>query len=697
MLRLFLVCFCLIATFSKIESAPKICLSLTVENEPELTIRCINSLKEIIDCVAISDFSPHTHSVKTIENFIQKNGILGKVFKTKNQSDSSLHTLALQNAQQLVKNLGFSLNETYLLTMDDHSTLKIEREFTKSALTEDGYLLLEQTPYLSYFNLHLLKASLKWENERKTDYRWTTAHTTDFPKLPGLKIEAEKDSDTNFLEEKKELILNELDQNPNDSFHLLILANIYKKLNLLSEAIDSFSRLMELTNKKEENWFSKYMLGVCYEQLNEWDQALFWYLEAFQTNPNYVAPLQKIVTYYRTHSQNDLAYLFAKHALKIGATETPPFYDSNPPQLYQLNEDLSISAFYTHFKEDGFEAAHQLTLSKNIPWNIKYQCYQNIIFYTQNLPFTRISPIDYTLPLIREDYPDRYSPMNPSILKTEEGYKLILRAVNYTQIGTVIYNTVDPDEIYRTKNFLLNFDRDFNLLSSHEIVDHLKRKKVNVSRVEGLEDCRIFDLNGTPWMTCTTTDTNPHAFQISACQLGEEKKGNLLPITKLTPLQGPDPHRYEKNWMPFVKNGLFQVIYSYDPFIIYAPNLNTGECKTLLSYQPNHDFSAFRGSAAPIEFDNGYLMMTHEVIYRKDNSRIYLHRFLFLDDQFIIQKVSKPFTFLHQGVEFCTSITIDHSGSQLVMPIGIEDREAYLCFISLTEVRALLEPLPSIH
>ena len=94
-------------------------------------------------------------------------------------------------------------------------------------------------------------------------------------------------------------------------------------------------------------------------------------------------------------------------------------------------------------------------------------------------------------------------------------------------------------------------------------------------------------------------------------------------------------------------------------------------------------FTHFRGSAAPIAFDNGYLMLVHEVVLKEDYSRCYLHRFLFLDEKLRTTKLSKPFFFDHQGVEYCCSMTLDHSGKQLVLAIGLEDREAHLYFYRL--------------
>lgn len=161
-------------------------------------------------------------------------------------------------------------------------------------------------------------------------------------------------------------------------------------------------------------------------------------------------------------------------------------------------------------------------------------------------------------------------------------------------------------------------------------------------------------------------------------------------IDKLVPLIGPDLNRCEKNWVPFLHEGLPHLIYSYDPFIVFQPQLETGACHEVVRYTPEYDLSHFRGSAAPIRFDNGYLMVVHEVSLTDDHSRIYFHRFVYLDDNFQVKKLSKPFIFRHDGVEFCLSMTTDHANKNLILGVGVEDREAYFCIVDLDVVRELL-------
>ena len=86
-------------------------------------------------------------------------------------------------------------------------------------------------------------------------------------------------------------------------------------------------------------------------------------------------------------------------------------------------------------------------------------------------------PVPAHLPAVKEGSALHYNPMNPSILKTDYGYKFICRTVNFTLMNGV-YNTIDiTDDTIRTRNFLIHYDKKFSILSQKEIVENLPRVK----------------------------------------------------------------------------------------------------------------------------------------------------------------------------------------------------------------------------
>ena len=258
---------------------------------------------------------------------------------------------------------------------------------------------------------------------------------------------------------------------------------------------------------------------------------------------------------------------------------------------------------------------------------------------------------------------------------------------------------IDPEMkgkyLGKNRNFLLQYDKDFHLLSQKEIVDTLSdpQKFKPHRNIEGIEDIRLINYKEQLWFTCTTQDMTPHHVpQIGLFQLSNASEKTSLSTESFFSLPGPSPSICEKNWLPFVKDGMLHAIYSYDPFIIYKIDPLEKTCKQVQCEEQQYDFSNFRGSASPIPFDDGYLLLIHQLSFNNEG-RVYLHKFVYLNKDFKITHTSRPFTYQHQGVEYCCGMTIDHLGSDLIMSIGIEDAQAFLAFVDLKTVRSLLKPL----
>ncbi len=684
---------------SIIYAAPKICLTMVVADDEIFLRRCLDSVKNVVDYVSICDLGSTDHTIRVIEEFMDQHQIPGTIHHREWKNFGKNKTEAAQAAQQALKDAGHRLEDWYLLAIEPEMILKEGVGFKKDALTADCYMILEKSAALSYhqYDVHFLRASIQWKSQGVTHEFWSSVHPTHCEKLTTLMVEDK--SDEGRLKERLaldlELLNKELEEKPNQKRYKFFLAQTYQGLKIYDEAIAAYVNHLNECSDSAEICLDKFMIGECYEAKGDWDLALSWYLEAYQCNPDRVEALRRIATYYRNQSKHDIALIFAKYGSRIPIPDQSYIFHDPEFSPFRFEEEVSIAAYYTRFKEDGFDGVNQLLLRKNLPWYVKDYSLRNTLFYVQPLQNAQFVTIKLELPLIRKDYEDRYNPMNPSILRTDKGYQVICRTVNYTQTGAKIFNTIDEQGIFRTRNFLLNYDKQFNLLSQHEIIENLPREHIRTFSLEGLDDCRLFEYHNSLWFTCTTGDTNPYGnFQISLCKLGNPQTNKKVYVESLLPLLGPDPYRCEKNWLPFIKDETLYLIYGYEPFQVFKPNLKTGEYEIACEYSSNHDFTAFRGSAPPIPFDQGYLMVSHEVVLREDYTRCYLHRFAYLDSHFTLQKVSKPFTFLHQGIEFCCGMTSDHQNSNMILSVGIEDREAYLCIINMDTIRSLLEPLP---
>ncbi len=441
----------------------KICLTMVVHNQKDQVLSCLNSAKNIVDCISIYDIGCTEETVQAIDHFATHNKIPYKIHKTKSENSEQDLAFCVSAAKKTIEELGFSLNTTYLLPLDPNKTVEILSFFSKENLIDDCYSLPEKVPHLVHFSYRpaLFRASIPW-----TCFLEQSTAT----KMRSLMIDCQENSSANWDELKNHCFFFKkiIKKQPSNKEVLLNLAESYQALKEYQEAIAFYQLRIDQQGDTEEIWFCKFMMGQCYEALNDWEPALYWYLESYQQLPNRAEPIQKIATYYRQKGQNDLAYMFAKVGVDIPLSVDVNLHPAPPFLDYKFDEDLSIAAYYTDFKEDGLIAANNLVIKKNVPGYIKDQAYRNMLFYIEPLKNVSFHPIEFELPIIEVGYDETYHPMNPSLLKTNDGYKVICRGVNYTQKGAKDFKTIDAHGVFRNKNYLLDYSKNFQLLSQSE-------------------------------------------------------------------------------------------------------------------------------------------------------------------------------------------------------------------------------------
>jgi hypothetical protein len=259
---------------------------------------------------------------------------------------------------------------------------------------------------------------------------------------------------------------------------------------------------------------------------------------------------------------------------------------------------------------------------------------------------------------------------------------LIARTANYRINDGVLHD----DGILRNINYIVHIDESLGV-SGIELLEDRADVVRYPSQVHGYEDCRLIQVEGQ-WLASAT-----------ACELNpiERREIALLTldggtITDLRPLDGPHPGRHEKNWMPFVVDGILHFIYRCNPTVVLRCDHATGRT-TLVRHgeAPGVPVDARGGSQGVALDDGSFLFAIHEVD-RATEHPCYVHRFLRLGAGFEFDAVSEPFTFTSDRVEFCGGIA--RRDTELILSFGVSDAAAGLAVLELEEVLGLLSALP---
>lgn len=365
----------------------KLCLTMIVKNESKIIERCLDSVKDLVDYISICDTGSTDDTVAIIENFIQKTGIPGKVHRHEWKNFGYNRTQSAVAAQEWLATQGYSLKNTHLLLIDADMMMQVTPEFTKSSLKDDEYKLCQKSNTLSYYNTRLIRASLPWDCVGVTHEFWACKIPCREGKLETLVIDDRNDGGckSDKFERDVRMLTQGLKDEPNNSRYVFYLATSHHCLKDYDEAIKWYKERIARGGWYEEVWYCKYMIGTCYESMDQWEQALSYYLDAHRYNPGRAESLQKISAHYRANKDYEMAYFFAKKGSAVPYPANQVLFVAYTVYDYMFDEDLSICAYYAGFKDEGFAATNRLMLNRNVPAYIKNQACNNVSFYVEPL------------------------------------------------------------------------------------------------------------------------------------------------------------------------------------------------------------------------------------------------------------------------------------------------------------------------
>jgi hypothetical protein len=144
------------------------------------------------------------------------------------------------------------------------------------------------------------------------------------------------------------------------------------------------------------------------------------------------------------------------------------------------------------------------------------------------------------------------------------------------------------------------------------------------------------------------------------------------------------PVKWEGNWMPQLVGEELRLIYSVDPTRILS---NAG---AVLYNEPTIiRAETFRGGSQAVPFDDGWLMIIHEVEHI-NGGRQYFHRFIWIDQKNSLRRLSQRFYFHHRGYEFVAGMDWHPDRINLVITFSINDADQTISLFNSHDVRMIL-------
>lgn len=179
----------------------------------------------------------------------------------------------------------------------------------------------------------------------------------------------------------REMLLKELEKNPYDSRNSFYLAQTCDCLGDLEQAYHWYKHRTTLHGWDEENFMTYYRLAQVCQNMDNWDEALKYYLTAHNMRSTRAEPLIKIAQYYWSKEMFALSYLFAIRAVQIRYPDQDKLFIEKMAYNYTRYDVLGCAAWYMQEYEVGKKAIEQALLAYNdLPHLLR-----NLSLYSQKL------------------------------------------------------------------------------------------------------------------------------------------------------------------------------------------------------------------------------------------------------------------------------------------------------------------------
>jgi len=657
----------------------RLALNMIVKNEAARIERCLASVAPYISSYAILDTGSTDDTVELIRDFFREHhipGVVGKGAFT-NFSQARNDALAWGRAQQHLHPADF------FLLCDADMELKVDGTADPFGLlrgSAPAYTMLQIAGGVSYENIRLLNTTVHAQYVGVTHEHLAVAHVGLFAGATFID-HADGSNRANKAARDIKLLTDDLVTDPHNDRSWFYLGNSYMDAGQWASAEFAYRKRIALGGWDEEVHNAKVKLAHCLNNQGVESQFILEMLDAYNFRPQRTEVLHDLTKHFRIAGKNETALLFCRAGYGSYRPNDILFV---PDWVYNwgFKEEYSILGFYGNDadKKIGAACANWLALTPDVPPNVRHGARQNLRWYVK--PLSAHCP-SFSSKLIAVTPHDGYTAMNPSVANGPDGrLAAIVRTVNYTIDGDGRYlikkegceaNGSNP---INTINLFMRLDDDLNPGGQREIL--WERPAPAFDLVTGLEDMRLFHHDGQWKATaCIREYVASGVPQQVLCYLNADRE-----IKKWDCLT--DGSGCEKNWMPIPDEELHYA-YRLDQIV-------SGDV-VKLAYQRNHPPVAvdnISGGSPLIRFKNGWLAITHEAIDPGDYRRVYIHRWVWFSEDYTLRRLSDPFCFHAQQIEFAAGLAMHPNGLDLVVSYGVRDCEARIARVDATEVSAML-------
>lgn len=308
-----------------------ICLVMIVKNEAAVIRRCLDSVKPIIDSWIVCDTGSMDGTQEVVREALRD--VPGTLHDIPWIDFGQARTAALKLAKGKAK---------YHLLIDADMTVNVDGKL-RDNLTADCYLVRQEGD-VEYWVTRLVSDRHNWQYIGATHEFIHAGTAENREKLPELSVRHHEDGGARKGKYERDigLLKKELETDPDNSRSVFYLAQSYRDIGNLPQAMEWYEKRTEMGGWDEEVWYSCYQVARLQHRLRvAWPLVLSRYLEAYRFRPSRLEPLFYVARFYRETEQYPLGFLFSRTTIETPYPDDILFVEKTVYQ-YELPQEYAI-------------------------------------------------------------------------------------------------------------------------------------------------------------------------------------------------------------------------------------------------------------------------------------------------------------------------------------------------------------------
>ncbi len=364
-------------------------LCMIVKNESKLILRCLESVRPIVDYVLVEDTGSTDGTQEMIREWLAQVGLPGEVYEEPWQDFAYNRSHALSRLRQ-VDWVDYAL----MLDADDHIVLEPDFDVAafKKSLSHDVHDVELRDNSVRYRRQQICS------NRREFKYRGVLHEYLDG--LPGMSVggtsgfyitstrEGARSQDQDKYRKDAQILEKALQTETNEflrSRYTFYLAQSYRDGGERESALASYLTRATLGFWTEEVFESLYQAAKLQEALKRpAEEVIATYLRATEAVPTRAEALHGASRFCRIEGRNEEGYQYAKRGLDIPLPIGGLFVE-NWVYEYGLLDELAVHAYWTGRYDESLAACERLLREGKIPVHDRDRIEKNAQFAREKL------------------------------------------------------------------------------------------------------------------------------------------------------------------------------------------------------------------------------------------------------------------------------------------------------------------------